>query len=59
VAGGPDWLPVQPAPGRSAAAHVEGPARALLLHVWGRGLFATVGGDPATLRAFDRAPVRA
>lgn len=45
--------------GTGAAAHVEGPARALLLHVWGRGPFAAVDGDTATLRAFDRAAVRA
>lgn len=68
---GTDWLPVEPAVGDavggSAAeagsqpggpARIEAPAHALLLHVWGRGRFATVSGDPATLRAFDRATIR-
>ncbi|WP_380169216.1 maleylpyruvate isomerase family mycothiol-dependent enzyme [Jannaschia sp. R86511] len=53
---GPDWLPS--AADAVPVATVEAPARGLLLHVWGRGRFATTAGDPATLRAFDRAPAR-
>lgn len=60
---GTDWLLADPAAASEvdaeAAAGVEGPAHALLLHVWGRGPFAEVRGDRATLRAFDRATIRA
>lgn len=56
----PDWtLAEEPEDlsGQPTAA-VAAPARELLLHVWGRGRFADVSGDEATLRAFDRAPCR-
>jgi uncharacterized protein (TIGR03083 family) len=56
----PDWtLAEQPSdPVGQPTATVEASARALLLHVWGRGRLAEVSGDEATLRAFDRAPCR-
>ncbi|MFC3689806.1 maleylpyruvate isomerase N-terminal domain-containing protein [Aquipuribacter hungaricus] len=56
---GPDWLPADPGACLEAAASIEAPARALLLHVWGRGTPATSTGDEATLRAFARAAIRA
>lgn len=63
----PDWLltpdpasaPDRPGGGDlEPVATIRAPARDLLLHVWGRGRFAEVDGDPATLEAFDRAPCR-
>lgn len=54
---GTDWL--LDGDGPEAAAWLEAPARALLLHVWGRGPSAATDGDPAVLRAFDRARIRA
>lgn len=53
---GPDWL--QDGPALEAAASVRAPARELLLHVWGRPAPVALDGDPAVLRAFDRAPCR-
>lgn len=52
---GTDWLPASDV---EPVAAVAAPERDLLLHVWGRGRFAVVDGDAATLRAFDRAPCR-
>jgi uncharacterized protein (TIGR03083 family) len=54
----PDWTLAEPPEASAAGASVVAPARELLLHVWGRGRFAEVSGDPATLHAFDRAPCR-
>lgn len=54
----PDWTLAERPGSAPASASVTAPARELLLHVWGRGRFAEVSGDPATLSAFDRAPCR-